>query len=261
MPLNKPYGHLRISGGYVLHLLSAKGADGIHSPFVFNFYTRLIKGNETSPIQKEIENYRKTCRKDKRWFTYKDFGTGNIRQSSISKHARHSAKSKRLASILYRVVKAYQPKAAIELGSNLGIGLAYMQSATKNSIASIEGIPELHKKSKDLVQSFNMPSRCYLGSFKDVLPNILNGLMRLDFVFVDGDHSYEGTRRYFELLLPFCHENTVLIFDDIHWSSGMEKAWLEIQNHPRVTRTLDGYFLGFVFFNSGAVKQHFQIRL
>ena len=37
------------------------------------------------------------------------------------------------------------------------------------------------------------------------------------------------------------HNDSMLIFDDIHWSSGMEEAWQYIQNHPRVTVSIDTF--------------------
>ena len=44
-------------------------------------------------------------------------------------------------------------------------------------------------------------------------------------VFIDGNHSEDATIRYFEESIKYSDQKTILIFDDIHWSSGMEKAW------------------------------------
>jgi hypothetical protein len=53
----------------------------------------------------------------------------------------------------------------------------------------------------------------------------------------------------------------VIIFDDIHWSSEMELAWEKIKKHPRVTLTIDLFFLGYVFFRPEfRERQHFTIR-
>ena len=40
----------------------------------------------------------------------------------------------------------------------------------------------------------------------------------------------------------------------------MEEAWLEIQNHPEVTLTIDLFFIGLVFFRKEQAKEHFKIR-
>ncbi|MGB4931073.1 MAG: SAM-dependent methyltransferase, partial [Chitinophagales bacterium] len=49
-------------------------------------------------------------------------------------------------------------------------------------------------------------------------------------------------------MLPYLNENSVLIFDDIHWSDEMEKAWEAVKSNPQVTLSLDLFFKGIVFF-------------
>jgi hypothetical protein len=54
---------------------------------------------------------------------------------------------------------------------------------------------------------------------------------------------------------------SVIVFDDIHWSREMEEAWEQIHQDSRVTLSIDLFFIGLVFFNpSFKVKQHFTIR-
>jgi hypothetical protein len=56
------------------------------------------------------------------------------------------------------------------------------------------------------------------------------------------------------------NENTLLIFDDIYWSEGMKAAWNEIKAHPKVTVTIDLFWIGLVFFKGGRVKENFLTR-
>jgi hypothetical protein len=65
---------------------------------------------------------------------------------------------------------------------------------------------------------------------------------------------------YFELLIPTITNDSVWIFDDIHWSKDMEEAWEIIKNHPKVTVTIDTFQWGIVFFRSEQLKEHFVIR-
>jgi hypothetical protein len=48
-------------------------------------------------------------------------------------------------------------------------------------------------------------------------------------IYFDGNHQKKATLDYFDLLLPITN-NTVWIFDDIHWSSEMDEAWEMIKN-------------------------------
>ncbi|MBK6643902.1 MAG: class I SAM-dependent methyltransferase [Bacteroidetes bacterium] len=68
-----------------------------------------------------------------------------------------------------------------------------------------------------------------------------------DFIFIDGNHTYEATMRYFNWILPKVRAKTMIIFDDINWSAGMQQAWLEIQQHPKVTQSLDFYLWELLF--------------
>jgi predicted O-methyltransferase YrrM len=79
--------------------------------------------------------------------------------------------------------------------------------------------------------------------------------------FIDGNHRQEPTERYFHQLLPKLNNNSVLIFDDIHWSKEMEEAWATIKEHEAVRCTSDLFFIGIVFFRQEfKEKQHFRVR-
>ncbi len=80
-------------------------------------------------------------------------------------------------------------------------------------------------------------------------------------VYFDGNHQKDATLKYFHQLLPLAHNDSVFIFDDIHWSKGMEESWEEIKAHPGVRVTIDSFFWGIVFFRKEQKKEHFTIRL
>ena len=62
-------------------------------------------------------------------------------------------------------------------------------------------------------------------------------------------------------MLPHLNENSILIFDDIHWSQGMCQAWKSIQQDPQVKLSIDLFFFGVLFFkNDFKEKQHFILK-
>jgi predicted O-methyltransferase YrrM len=89
----------------------------------------------------------------------------------------------------------------------------------------------------------------------------LNSLPKLDLVFFDGNHQKVPTLDYFHHCLTKAHENSIFIFDDIHWSSEMDEAWQQIQGHEQVSLTIDLFQFGLVFFRKGIAKQHFTLRM
>ena len=78
--------------------------------------------------------------------------------------------------------------------------------------------------------------------------------------FIDGNHQKKPTINYFEEILKYANNNTIFIFDDIHWSQGMESAWEYIKAHEKTTLTIDLFFLGIVFIKSELSKENFIIR-
>ncbi len=85
---------------------------------------------------------------------------------------------------------------------------------------------------------------------------------KIDLAFIDGNHRRDATLDYFLSLLKKSTNTSIFIFDDIHWSSEMEEAWKQIQEHDSVTLTVDFFFIGIVFFNPDfKVKQHFTNKV
>ena len=97
-------------------------------------------------------------------------------------------------------------------------------------------------------------------TFDHFLPQYLAQTLELDVVFFDGNHQEEATLHYFNLCVEKAHAQSVFIFDDIHWSDGMEAAWEKIKNHPKITTTIDLFFVGMVFFNPELSKENFELR-
>ncbi|HXD92674.1 MAG TPA: class I SAM-dependent methyltransferase, partial [Bacteroidia bacterium] len=84
---------------------------------------------------------------------------------------------------------------------------------------------------------------------------------KFDLVYIDGNHTYKATIKYFNELLKSADENAVLIFDDIYWTPEMTIAWEEIKAHPAVTLSIDLYKVGLVFFRKeNKQKEHFCLK-
>ena len=79
-------------------------------------------------------------------------------------------------------------------------------------------------------------------------------------VFFDGNHTYDHTLEYFEMCIPKTTNESIFIFDDIHWSAEMERLWDRIIRDERVVVSIDLFQLGLVFFRKELSKQHFVIR-
>jgi len=79
-------------------------------------------------------------------------------------------------------------------------------------------------------------------------------------IFIDGNHTYRATLHYFEYFIERLNTDSFIVFDDIHWSLGMEEAWKKIIADKRITLSVDIFEMGIVFLRKGVEKQHFVIR-
>jgi len=259
--------NFRFAKDYLLHRLKAKTRHGVHSPFVYRLVDQVIYDFEAKKIYNDIESLRQQLLNDERVITVTDLGAGshlnNNNQKKISDIARNALKPPKLAQLLYRLAIDLKPRNIIELGTCLGITTIYLQKAAPDAkVYTLEGCPETSGMANETFAKAGINDiNLITGNFNETLPGVVDKLAELDFVFVDGNHQKDATLKYFDWCLPKVHENSLLIFDDIYWSDGMKEAWSEIKAHPRVTVTIDLFWIGLVFFKGGRVKEDFLIRI
>lgn len=155
----------------------------------------------------------------------------------------------------------------MELGTSLGMGTVALALNRQAKITTIEGCPETAAVARDHFRKFNLENiKPQIGEFSKIIPALLAKpnkaeVPSFDLVYFDGHHTLEATLENFERLLPTAHNDSVFVFDDIHWSQEMEEAWERIKDHPQVKVSIDTFYLGLIFFRREQVKQHFIIRL
>ena len=164
--------------------------------------------------------------------------------------------------LLYRIVSYFKPKTIIEIGTSLGISTSYIAKANSNSqIYTLEGCGETIKIAEQNFAHLGLRNiEIIEGDFKNTLETTISKIPRIDLAFIDGNHNKDATIKYFNLLIENMNENAILIFDDIHWSNDMEKAWEEIKESTKVTLTIDLFFVGLVFIDKKLSKENYIIR-
>jgi predicted O-methyltransferase YrrM len=178
---------------------------------------------------------------------------------SISSIARKSVLPEKFQHLLFKLVSQFKPQTIVELGTSLGITTLYLAAPDSTArVLSLEGNAQLIPLASENISRAGIKNIHIIpGLFSETLPEVLDTVDTLDFVFLDGDHRFESTVEYVKMMLPKLHADSLLVLDDIHWNPDMEKAWKVIQQIPGVTVTIDLYRLGLVFFRTGQVKQHF----
>lgn len=151
---------------------------------------------------------------------------------------------------LLKILKESKPKYILEIGTYAGATLfLYSQVASENAqIISIDlpggshggGYPEWKKP---IYKTFASPSSritlirddshryATLKKVKRILKD-----KKLDFLFIDGDHTYQGVKKDFELYNDLVKDNGLIVFHDIvphppESNCEVNKFWNEIKNH------------------------------
>ena len=263
------YNRVQLAKKYLHYYLTASNGNGhgIHSPFVFDYVKNVLNDKQSYSAYQSIEKIRKQLLGDTVVIEVEDFGAGSTviktNKRVVSAIAASSLKPKKYAQLLYRMVKYYKPETIIELGTSFGITTAYLASANAASkVFTCEGsvaIASIAKLNFEMLQLNNV--QLTVGDFASTLSPLLSKLNRVDFAFADANHRKQPTLNYFNQLLKHASSKTILVFDDIHWSTEMEVAWATIKQHPAVTLTIDLFFIGIVFLNADINhKQHFTMR-
>jgi predicted O-methyltransferase YrrM len=263
------YSAIALGKKYLNYYFAASNGKGhgVHSPFVFEFITKVLNNKKQPAVFKQIEQQRELLKKDSTRLHIEDFGAGSVVSASktrrVNSIARTALKPKKYGQLMHRMINHYMATRVVELGTSLGITSSYLASANPlTKVYTFEGSKEIAavaRKTFDDLALFNI--KLIEGNFDDTLPAFLEKHNRVDFAFIDGNHRKEPTLRYFHQLLKASNEHSIFVFDDIHWSEEMEAAWEEIKQHEAVTLTIDLFYIGVVFFRKEQkVPQHFTIR-
>lgn len=263
---------MTIIKSYIKFLFHSKNEHGVHSPFVFDLVTKCFYDNTKYPEYETLKSYRKSLLENKNTIEVTDFGAGsrvfksNTRE--IAKIAQTAGITLKNAELLFRIVRYFQPKNVLEIGTSLGLATSALSLGNdKAKIITLEGCPNTQKQAQVQLQSRSFGTNSnfqniefinteFSSYFKTLHPSPITHHL----IYFDGNHSKKATLDYFEALLPTVSNDSVWIFDDIHWSADMEEAWEIIKNHPKVSVTIDTFQWGIVFFRIEQEKEYFIIN-
>jgi predicted O-methyltransferase YrrM len=239
----------------------------LHSPFAYELVKNVVNDLKRYPDYQKINLLRRQLGDDVSEIEVIDFGSSSQNKASkaplksIASLYKNNSIRPKYGELLFRLVRYLQPAYILELGTSLGISTAYQALASSDaSIVTIEGCYDLAKKAAENFDYLGIKNvKQVIGNFDRLLEANIAEIPKIDFAFIDGNHRKDPTVSYFESCLRKSHNETVLIFDDIHWSEEMNEAWKIICSHNSVTLTLDLFQFGIVFLKKELSKQDFII--
>jgi predicted O-methyltransferase YrrM len=257
----------QIIKSYIKFLLNSTNQHGVHSPFVYDLVTKCFYDKKKYPEYKILNQYRNSLLQNKNTIEVTDFGAGSrifkSNTRAINQIAKNAGISSKRATLLFRIVHYFQPDTILEIGTSLGLATSALALGNAK-IITLEGCKKTQEQAQEHFKKANLNSdkiEFVNTKFEDYLINCQLNIEHSKLIYFDGNHSKNATLNYFELLLPTITNDSVWIFDDIHWSKDMEEAWEIIKKNAKVTVTIDTFQWGIVFFRKEQEKEDFVIRV
>ena len=263
---------------WLKHYLTAwnTGGEGVHSPYLFEWVRMVMSDKHAYRVWEDIESVRARMLVSDQVVEFVDYGSGVGRKGEEAKGekrvkdiAKGSLARAKYAQMLFRLVNwlGHQLReenrglTIVELGTSLGVTTAYLAGVdTRDKVYTYEGCEAVAKIAKENWNVLGMNNiSCLVGPID--AEQLRGNLGYIDVAFVDANHTYEASMRYFDVLAQKIHEKSVVVMDDIHHSEEMERAWKEICADERVTSTIDLYQMGLVFFDKHYWKRNYRMRL
>ncbi len=249
---------------FVKYYFRAQSIYSLHSPFLYRFYNEVFRNDRTYYSFYQIEQERKNLLNSTQEITFLEMGAGyhgsNTNQSQIHKRkiseiARSSLSNKKQGRLLFHLVNLFQPQKILEFGTSLGISTAYLASAKRNAqVLTIEGNLEVQKKADQIFDNLGLTNiHCIHAIFDEyILSSDFQKIQNIDMVYIDGNHTYTATKKYFEAIFPKLSTQAIIIIDDIYWSKEMTRIWQELKNNSAKNLMIDIFELGIIFINSSS---------
>jgi len=256
--------HLQRALNLITYWLYAMGKHSLQSPFIYDLYKNVIKNKLSLPFT-QYDEIRKKYKSSSQKIEVSDYGSGSLKSTSnirkVADIASYGISKRRYSEILYRLIDYFQFEHVIELGTSLGINTLYMSHVSDASVVTFEGDQTLAEMAKKMFSTHRKNNiKVIQGDINTQLPHYLEQSKPIDLVFFDANHQYEPTIQYFEWCLARSHNKSCFVFDDIHLTKEMEKAWEYIKQHYRTIISIDLYQIGIVFINPELTKQHYVLE-
>lgn len=241
---------------FISYWLDAVDEHSLHSPFFFDFYVNVVKRKQADDFA-PIEKLRRRLLTDNRQIPVINHDSPLPTKRAVADIAGTSLSPAKFSRLYNRIASHFKAGQIVELGTSFGINALYLAHKKEVKLTTFEGAPEVAEIASLTFEFANARNvELIRGDIDQTLPAFLQNVRKVDLAFIDANHRYKPTIRYFEWILPRTRENSVLILDDIHYSREMEQAWEEIKNHRLVYASADLYRCGILFFDPSLNKQH-----
>ena len=247
---------------FLAYWFDKKDQHSLHSPFLYDFYVNALI-SRLGVENKNIEKLRSQFLKEETILKGNGMGAGTVvlNPRTISSIVRNGISTKSRSKLLCRIIEYFEYSNVLELGTSVGLNAAYLASPTcVKSVTSVEGNGEIFEKAHEVKSKLELDNLTLVHKdIDEFLIDCLSQKAQFDFIYVDANHTYEATLNYFTQLKQLWVSGSVMIFDDIHWSVEMHRAWKEIVRNCGESLVIERFNLGMVFHPNVEASGHYVL--
>jgi len=267
---------------WLRHWLYALDAHSLHSPFLFQLHCQVLRGlppanpaaatyapghvtAQTPPQGPAIEQLRARLRASTAYLEVTDLGAGSQvmkgTRRGVAQIAKYSSTPPAFSALLYRLATFMGYQHLLEAGTSLGLNTLYMAAVPGAQVHTLEGCPQTAQQAQQnfgTLPALQQRITQWQGHAHQTMPQALAAMPTLDLAYLDANHTYEATMHYAQLCMQKWQPMGCLVVDDIHWSSGMARAWQELKQ--QVACSIDLFEAGLLFGPAVPAQGHFVLR-
>ena len=219
-------------GSYLRYLLQRKSKFSIHSPFVYEFMTKVVNDSGSN------RDY------DTLWRISRLLDGKNYPNRRRRKQGR----------LLYRMVRYFEPETVLTFGKLSALDTSALALGNLQTKVYLE-------QSSDFLETLNSMGVVNVNLIRhDSNEEEQYERLNTGFVYYSLDDFGEDSWNNLEDGFAEVDEDVVLVFEGIHHSRHTEAAWEAIKASEGVSISMDLYCVGLVFFRDGIEKQDFVLK-
>jgi len=254
------------------HLLTSWNSAGIRTsnPFYYSLIHSVIRSGRQQELTEASERLRKEMLNDHRSVRVTDMGTGGWGRCErrVCDIAARAAVPPGQGALLARIAASEMRDPTsnkgviLELGTSLGIStLCLAAAAPQNRIITVEGCPMLTTLAKENFIRYGYENIEQINTdFSSALRKLKEEGTTIRFAYIDGNHTGEALREYFNTLMEMAGEEITIVADDIHLTRSMYKGWKSISRDSRIQLSVETLHFGLLFRKQSLISGSFKIR-
>ena len=226
---------------YIRYRLHAKDEYSIHSPFMFDLFTKGLQRNADMSQYKGLVTLAKGFAKP-------------CLQNSLRTYRRR-------ALFLCRLLDYFKPKRVLIVGNDAGVYAAYFaRTLSESRIFNVLCDEKAYKGFEASFEKSDLKNVSFVCANGEMgMKGALEQMGGVDFVFLNGECGNENLGKSLEEIMPFCTEEGMVVLGDIHLKRDMNELWKGLCRDGRFRVCADFFLCGVAFLTNRPLKRQYYI--